>query len=426
VREPEPARNLVTGAFVDASLERAFVDEQFALYDCRFVRVGMIVSALCFLSYAAHDLYVTPGVAGLAVRLRFGIFGPLASVWIALAFSRWFPRFHQVIGVLYGASASVTVLLIAAILPREAFYAYAIYASFYVTISSFLLKLRVPAQGAFVGVSLLTFNVVNHFFPSDLPHVVFSVNFAIACLGGLGTYIAWQQGREARTSFLQRRLIARQVEIIGAEHEKADRLLLNILPAAIVDRLKGGPEVIADGFAEVTVLFSDIVGFTKLSQRVTPAELVARLNALFSAFDDAAVDLGLEKIKTIGDAYMVVGGLPSPHPDHAGAIAEMALRMQKIVRDNAARHGDDLDVRIGIHTGPVVAGVIGKRKFVYDVWGDTVNTASRMESHSEPGRIQASDTAHALLDQRFRMTPRGSIEVKGKGPMSTFFLEGPR
>jgi class 3 adenylate cyclase len=423
-QEPAPARNLLTGEFVDAALERAYVSEQFRLYDCRFVRISMIVSAICFLSYAAHDVYVTPEVGSLAVRLRFGVFGPLGSLCVALAFSRWFERLHQQIAVLYGTSVAVTALMISSILPSESFYAYAIYASFYVTIGPFLLKLRVPAQLAFVAISLAAFNATVHFFPSDIPRVAFLVNFALSSLGALGAYIAWQQGMDARTSYLQRRLIAEQVDIIGDEREKADRLLLNILPAAIVERLKGGPEAIADGFAEVTVLFSDIVGFTKLSQRVTPTELVVRLNALFSAFDDAAVELGLEKIKTIGDAYMVVGGLPSPHQDHPGAIAEMALRMQAIVRQNAAEHGDDLDVRIGISTGPVVAGVIGKRKFVYDVWGDTVNTASRMESHSEPGRIQLTAMSHARLEQRFRMIPRGTIEVKGKGPMSTFFLEG--
>ena len=420
--EAEPRRSLPTGAFEDEALERSFVREQFALSDGRLARVGMIVGALCFLSYTAHDLYVTPEAAGRTFDLRFGLFLPPASACIALSFTRWFERFHQQIVTIFGCSATVTVLTIAAVLPRGSFYAFALYASFYVSIASFLLKMRVPAQATYVGLSLVIFNTINLLLPSDLPRVSFAVNFAISCLGVLGTYIAWHQGHEARTSFLQRRTIARQVAIIGAEREKAELLLLNILPAAIAERLKSKHEAIADGFPEVTVLFSDIVGFTRLSQRVSPSELVVRLNSLFSAFDDVAVELGLEKIKTIGDAYMVVGGLPSPHRDHAGGIAEMALRMQRIVRENAEAHGDDLDVRIGIHTGPAVAGVIGKRKFVYDVWGDTVNTASRMESHGEPGRIQVSEATQQRLEGRFGLEPRGTIEVKGKGPMRTFFL----
>ncbi|MFO0660523.1 MAG: adenylate/guanylate cyclase domain-containing protein [Polyangiaceae bacterium] len=418
-----PARHPITGAFLDAALETRFLHEQFDLADGRFVRNAIVVSTGVFLLYALHDLHVIPEVSSTALKIRFGVFAPLASICVALVFSRWFEKLHQAVSIAFGTIATTTVLLVGAISPSEAFYPYTTYATIFVTMGPFLLKMSVPAQLAYIVISLIDFNVIHGLIPNEPPHVVFSINFSLVSMGLLGAFIAYAQGRDARTSFLQRRTIAQQVEIIGTEREKAERLLLNILPAPIADRLKTEHRAIADGFAEVTVLFSDIVGFTKMSERVTPAELVGRLNALFSAFDDAAVELGLEKIKTIGDAYMVVGGLPSPHDDQAGAIAEMALRMQQIVRDNAREHGDALDVRIGVHTGPVVAGVIGKRKFVYDVWGDTVNTASRMESHSEPGRIQVTAAAAAKLGNRFKLVPRGVIEVKGKGPMETYFLE---
>jgi class 3 adenylate cyclase len=421
--EPPPARNPITGAFVDLDLEKTFVHDQFVLADGQFVRNAIVLSSCVFLLYALHDLHVIPEVATTALKIRFGLFAPLAAICVALVFSRWFERLHQVISIAFGTIATTTVLLVGAISPAEAFYPYTTYATIFITMGPFLLKMGVPSQLVYIAISLIDFNLVHAMLPIDPPHVVFSINFSLVSMGLLGAFIAYLGGRDARTSFLQRRTIARQVDIIDAEREKAEKLLLNILPAPIAERLKTEHRAIADGFAEVTVLFSDIVGFTKMSEKVTPAELVGRLNALFSAFDDAAVDLGLEKIKTIGDAYMVVGGLPSAHKDQAGAIAEMALRMQQIVRDNAREHGDALDVRIGIHTGPVVAGVIGKRKFVYDVWGDTVNTASRMESHSEPGRIQVTAAAAAKLGDRFTLVSRGTIEVKGKGPMETFFLE---
>jgi class 3 adenylate cyclase len=208
-------------------------------------------------------------------------------------------------------------------------------------------------------------------------------------------------------------------------HARSEELLLNILPSSIADRLKLSGGTIADGFAEVTVLFADIVGFTTLSSRLPPARIVEMLNALFCSFDDLAGQLGLEKIKTIGDCYMVAGGLPEPRGDHAEAVAEMALGMLRIVAEFGANAGEPLQVRIGIHSGPVVAGVIGKRKFIYDLWGDTVNIASRMESHGLPGAAQVSEASQRLLDSRYRCTDRRTIEVKGKGRMDAWLL-GPR
>ncbi len=211
---------------------------------------------------------------------------------------------------------------------------------------------------------------------------------------------------------------------LDLEREKSERLLLNVLPAPIAARLKQTDGVIADAFGEVTVLFADLVDFTRRSERVAPEQVVQTLNDLFSVFDRHAQQRGLEKIKTIGDAYMVAGGLPDPRPDHAHAVAEMALAM----RDEVAKHpdpgGQPLAVRIGIDTGPVVAGVIGTSKFSYDLWGDTVNTASRMESYGVPGCIQVTARTYQRLKDGYRFERRGPIPVKGKGEIITYLLLG--
>jgi len=210
------------------------------------------------------------------------------------------------------------------------------------------------------------------------------------------------------------------------EQARSERLLLNVLPAPVAARLKRHEGIIADAHDDVTVLFADIVGFTPLSERLAASDLVALLDRVFALWDQLAARHGVEKIKTIGDAYMVAGGIPTPREDHAEAIAEMALAMVPEVARLTAETGLPLQVRIGIDTGPVVAGVIGRAKFIYDLWGNTVNTASRMESHAQPGAIQVTERTWARLRERYELRPRGTIEVKGKGQMSPYLLIGPR
>lgn len=213
-------------------------------------------------------------------------------------------------------------------------------------------------------------------------------------------------------------------EALHAEQEKSERLLLNILPKAIADRLKQSHGVIADSFESVTVLFADIVGFTQISSQLSPQDLVDLLNRIFSSFDMLCEKYGLEKIKTIGDAYMLAGGIPVPTETHAEAIAAMALEMIEKVNELRYQTGHHLQIRIGIHTGAVIAGVIGTQKFIYDLWGDTVNVASRMESHSEVGKIQVTAVTYELLKDKFELRKRGEIDVKGKGIMQTYWLVG--
>jgi class 3 adenylate cyclase len=215
---------------------------------------------------------------------------------------------------------------------------------------------------------------------------------------------------------------ARWETMLATEMERSERLLLNILPASISQRLKRGDEAIADGFDEVTVLFADIVGFTELSSKLGPDEIVRVLNRIFSEFDALSEKFPVEKIKTIGDAYMVASGLPEPNPRHVRVIAELALEMRAALARVAKETGHALDVRIGVHTGPVVAGVIGTRKFIYDLWGDTVNTASRMESHGVPGAVQVTEAVRAKLGDGFVLEERGEIQVKGKGVMKTWLI----
>jgi class 3 adenylate cyclase len=212
--------------------------------------------------------------------------------------------------------------------------------------------------------------------------------------------------------------------MLNTERDRAERLLLNVLPEAIANRLKEGQDLIADSFNEVTVLFADIVDFTSLSARISPEQLVHMLNQVFSAFDQLAEKHGLEKIKTIGDAYMIVSGLNNDNSNQVEAAVDMAIDMQTELQRLSEATGIDLKVRIGIDAGPVVAGVIGTKKFIYDLWGDTVNTASRMESQGMAGRIQVTQRLFERLQDKYQFERRGSIQVKGKGEMTTYLVIG--
>ncbi len=211
------------------------------------------------------------------------------------------------------------------------------------------------------------------------------------------------------------------VALRGAQ-EQAENLLLNILPRSIAEQLKAKPQTIADQFTAASILFADVVDFTPRAEHLRPDEVIGMLDDLFSHFDTLAEKHGLEKIKTIGDCYMVAAGVPVPRPDHARALALMALDMLDAMRSRDGVGYLGLELRIGINSGPVVAGVIGRKRFLYDLWGDAVNTASRMESHGMPGRIQITRATYELLEDEFVCEPRGSVTVKGKGQMETWYL----
>ena len=267
--------------------------------------------------------------------------------------------------------------------------------------------------------------------------IVFCVSGAVGEVAGLGpTFPAWFSplmialnvtvGGAVVFGLLV--LFVRQREdalaALRTEQDRAETLLLNILPRSIADKLKTDTTTIADQFAAASILFADIVDFTPLSERLRPTELVDILDHLFSHFDGLADRYGVEKIKTIGDCYMVAAGVPTPRPDHAQALALMAIDMREAMResDEVAHFG--LALRIGINSGPVVAGVIGRKRFLYDLWGDAVNTASRMESHGTPGQIQVTASTRELLEDEFELEPRGTVTIKGKGAIETWYLIG--
>jgi len=263
--------------------------------------------------------------------------------------------------------------------------------------------------------------VLNYYVQTFTPSIVLSsillktINFLAGCATiTVACFIG----------YYYRAAAARAEEALEQEYQRAESLLHNILPETIANRLKLSPDTIADGFDGTTILFADIVGFTPISAKMTPENTVMLLNDVFSDFDELVDKHKLEKIKTIGDAYMVVAGLPEPRTNHAEAIAEMAIDMMLVMARFDVKIGNPLKIRIGINSGPAVAGVIGKKKFIYDLWGDTVNTASRMESHGIPGEIQVSLETYELLKGKYHFEERGAIDIKGKGPMQTYLLKG--
>jgi guanylate cyclase len=286
-------------------------------------------------------------------------------------------------------------------------------------------RASVPWFAAFLALAVVS-GIAEHWLSpyaatfSDSMRILFTVTNVAGV--AVVTFVLLQYAFRQRESMQAALEVEHQ--LLQAERAKSERLLVNILPAPIAERLKRSDAAIADAFGEVTILFSDIVDFTRLSARTSPAELVAFLNEIFSRLDELADRHGIEKIKTIGDAYMAAAGLPAPRSDHADAIAEMALDMRDSFAQFRWPDGNPLKMRIGINSGPVVAGVIGRRKFIYDLWGDAVNLASRMESHGLAGEIHVSEETHRRLGDRYVFESRGTMHVKGKGELRTWLLTG--
>ena len=279
--------------------------------------------------------------------------------------------------------------------------------------------------GLIAGLTILTFYGLeyngNIQFHSTLTpvHQKFILSFgAVGLLAAvLGSTAAFDF---LRIAAVKDRIVAEKA--MDKAYQRNENLLLNMLPGTIAKRLKSRPTTIADNFNEASILFADLVGFTKMASGITPSETVVLLNHIFSLFDYAVDNYGLEKIKTIGDAYMVAGGVPTENSEHLNNVLRLAIKMMDIMETHNLFHNHDLSLRIGIATGPITAGVIGKKKFTYDVWGDTVNIASRMESTGIPGRIQVTSNVVKLAGSEFKFEPRGEMEIKGKGIMTTHLL----
>jgi adenylate cyclase len=271
--------------------------------------------------------------------------------------------------------------------------------------------------GAFVVVFVVTGLLGELVFPDANLPVAFTTTMLALNVIGAGS-----------VAFLLLATFANQrdaaLTALRAEQQRSESLLMNVLPGSIAERLKAATQSIADHFDSATILFADVVDFTPLSGRLPPAEVVGILDQLFSHFDKLVERHGLEKIKTIGDCYMAAAGVPDPLPDHARKAALLALDMRDAVGTSSIAGQPGLELRIGMNSGPVVAGVIGTKRFLYDLWGDSVNTASRMEANGTPGEIQITRTTYELLKDEFACRRRGTIEVKGKGPMETWYLDG--
>jgi class 3 adenylate cyclase len=401
-------------------LESAFHGD-FARRWLRTNRSAFWIGIVLYLALAALDVYAAPDSAGQLLLIRIGFLAVYAIPVMLLSRRPWYLRWMQpvsAIGVFLGGLAIVMMEL--ALEPHEPAYGLYIFgATLVISFGYAVPRLRLPwaaAAGWSIAVASLAV-AIDH--ASDDPTAVarfVTIEAFIVVTNVLGMIGAYFIELGDRRNFLQELRVDR-------ERERSRALMLNILPEVAADRLLRGEEV-ADRYDDVTVLFADIVDFTPMSSGMSPHETAAILNEVFSAFDRLTERHGLEKIKTIGDAYMVVGGLPERSHDHPERVAAMALEMQDSAEELTRRLGRPIALRIGIHTGPVVAGVIGLRKFSYDLWGDTVNTASRMESHAARGSIQVTDAVFRRLHGRFLFDGPGTIDVKGKGPMRTYTLRG--
>jgi len=265
------------------------------------------------------------------------------------------------------------------------------------------------------------FVVAAALYPGRSSLLVDAFIFGAAVIGTLLALRLLEQSR--RRVFYQDTVITHQADALRLEKDRADALLLNVLPAAISSRLLAGERTIADEYPAVTVLFADIVGFTPLAARLPADEVVGLLGRLFARFDELVAERGLEKIKTIGDAYMAAGGLPEPLDDHAARVVDLGLAMIDVARQEGRRLAD-LRLRVGVHSGPVIGGVIGHRKFAFDIWGETVNIASRLESQGMPGRVHVSAATWRNVEDRFDAEPRGPIHLRGYGPLETYTIIG--
>jgi class 3 adenylate cyclase len=414
-------------ALPDAEAEYRLWQTQQAL---PFTRMGMLASILAWLG-----MFVAIGLAGkrYTAEVSFGIALVLTAIGAAIA-TTYAERLHRWVHVATALANTIAGVVL-------------------VRVCTTVVGLAEGAATAAIVVSFFGFAVFRVQTPLALVAVLPYVALAqVELVGGLraaavpmvgflaysfGMWLAFVSGlvacatsdREMRGAFRQERILDAQRRSTERERRRADELLRSILPAEIAEELKvhlrdPSPHRIASYFHEVTVVFADIVGFTPLAARLPPGDVVALLNDLFTRFDSAVAELGVEKIKTIGDAYMASAGLPTPRSDHAVAAAELALAMKDAVEEFSRSHETQISIRIGLCTGPVVAGVIGSRKFAYDLWGDTVNLAARMESQGVPGEIQVAPSTFRALAGQYSFRQRGIVEVKGRGNVETWFLCG--
>jgi class 3 adenylate cyclase len=390
----------------------------------RMVRVALLLALVLYATFGLLDRWIVPESKYLIWLVRYAIVCPILIVIFLLSFLEVFKTIMQPVMALAALVLGIGIVaMIAVSQPGELGYDFYYAGLMLVLMWTYTLsRLRFVMATVVSWLITAAYEVVAIYqqgaFESGRGTTVFlNNNFFFISSNIIGMFASFTIEYYIRKDYL----LQQQIKL---EQAKSERLLLNVLPASVAETLKKREGTIADAYDSVTVLFADIVGFTELSSRVDAASTVNMLNQIFTLLDHLAEKHGLEKIKTIGDAYMVVGGLPEPHPHHAGKVADFALEAQsELSRFIFKQSGHRLGVRIGINSGPVVAGVIGIRKFTFDLWGDTVNRASRMESHGLENKIQLSGSTFELLRDKYEIEERGQIEIKGIGTTTTYFLK---
>ena len=407
--------------FIDPALETDFQTAYFTV-SLPYVRLAHVLGIVLWIVFVFLADIVIPGDQGADLVIRYGIAVPSLVISLGVTYTRWFPphwRGWMSFILLFNAGLWATHRVFVPVAPAEW-----AYAGLMVVLMFCYILSRLPfSYSAIVGVVVIAYyNVVSYGVVHDTVRELWLADSFLVSIAFIGMAAGYGLERNERLVFLRERQLDRA-------RRRADALLRNTLPGSIVDRLQAGDTApqeaqIADGLEHVTVLFADLVRFTEHASRIAPHELVVVLDDVFTRFDEVVDRAGMEKIKTVGDAYMAVAGAPDPRPDHADAAAQMALDILECVDGARWPTGEPLAIRVGVASGPVVAGVIGRTKFAYDLWGDTVNVASRLESHGEPGRILVSAATHELLVGRFAFSEPITVELKGKGPTRAWFLLG--
>ena len=389
-----------------------------------FIRAILLASIVGYALFGIADRWSLPMTHPKAWVIRYGIICPIYSLVLYLSFQPKFQRsISRLAGIAHLLGGLGLVLIMAIALPTEPGHRLYFLGLIFVILGIHFSRLEFSYASslgwmitiAYVAIAYFNFGQVGTSNSSSEIGFLVGNFFYLAFMNIAGMFVSYMLEVSARSEFLQRRALA-------YEKRKSESLLFSILPQKIAKRLTQNRGTIAQEYPIASILFADIVNFTPLSERLTATELITLLNDLFSEFDQLVNHYGLEKIKTIGDCYMVAAGVPTPRLDHADAISELALDMVRYINQFAQQYQYPINLRIGIHSGSVVAGVIGRQKLMYDLWGDTVNTASRMESHGEVGKIQISQQTYKLLSPHFLCEAQGSIAIKGKGHMETWHL----
>jgi adenylate cyclase len=407
--------------FVDPLLERTFQTSYFR-ESLPYIRLAHVMGIILWAAFGLLADVVIVGHLGADLVLRYAIAVPVLMISLGVTYSRWFPpHWREWMSFILLVNAIIWSTHRALVPSAPADWAYA---GLMVILAFCYILSRLPfVYSSILGAVMIAYhNVVSFGILHDTVRELWLSDSFLVSIAAIGMAAGYGLERNTRLVFLRERQLQRA-------RQRADDLLRNTLPASIVDRLQARDTVpeaaqIADGLEHVTVLFADLVRFTEHASRVGPHELVVVLDDVFTRFDGLADRVGMEKIKTVGDAYMAVAGAPDPRSDHAEAAAEMALGIVDQLQGVRWPTGESMNVRIGVASGPVVAGVIGRRKFAYDLWGDTVNLASRLESHGEPGRILVSESTYELLLDRYAFSEPATVDLKGKGPTPAWFLLG--